>query len=151
MPKRTKAPSKKQVVALQLVSNGYNPTDAMLKAGYSKSTSRNPKKNLLSKPQVLSIIDQMNLVLKDKGINGMYLGEKLAEFAQSDNPKTFFSAYDRISKLVGIESQGKQSDPQIKRTVTFTEFVQDDSLIPNEIINRPNESSALDDMETLAI
>lgn len=118
-----KSPSKKAITAIQLVNQGMTPTQAMLKAGYSKSTARNPKNNLLTKPSVVSIIDTMKTTLQDKNITGVYLASKLAEFATSDNPKVFAMAYDRIGKILGIEpSQGDLAKTPV-RQVTFTEWV----------------------------
>lgn len=113
----------KMVTAMQLIAKGSSNRQAMLKAGYSKSAAGNPRKNLLSKPQVLSIIDQMKLTLDDAGVNGQMLALKLANFAKSDNPKVFFRAYDRIGKIVGIEPTQSQLGGIPKRQVTFTEWV----------------------------
>ena len=66
MPKATKM-TPKQMKAMALISNGVKPYKAMRQAGYSYGTSKNPKENLLSKPQVAPIIDKVRRELKKKG------------------------------------------------------------------------------------
>ena len=117
-----KRPTQKQITTIQLISKGMSPRQAMIKAGYSEGSAGHPKKNLLSKPQVLTIIDQMKLTLQQGGIDGIYLAKRLEEFARSDNAKVFYGAYDRISKIVGIEPSQSQLTPT--RSITFNEWIE---------------------------
>ena len=123
---RQRVPSKKAVQALEFMSRGMTKRQAMIKAGYSKTTAANPGNNLLKQSTILSALDRMKLTLENRGITDIYLAEKLAELAKSDNPKTFYMAYDRITKVVGIEPTTKPENTP-KRQITFTEWVTDDN------------------------
>lgn len=140
----SKKPSQKQVDALTLINKGMQPTEAMIKAGYSKFTARNPKKNLLTKSQVVPIVDMMKLRLENLGITGFYLAEKLAEYAQSNNPKTFFSAYDRIKDVVGINPNQRDMEG-VTRHVEYTEWVQS---LPNPKIEIKEVEQPQEDIQT---
>lgn len=118
---RHKHPTKKQTTALTLISNGLSPTEAMRKAGYSESTIRIPKQALLKAAGTQAIIQVMQTELMNQGITGLFLADKLAKFAQSENSKEFYGAYDRIAKIVGIEK--KEGEPEKKREMVFTEWV----------------------------
>lgn len=119
---RHKTPTKKQTMAMDLITQGMSPTEAMRKAGYSKASTRIPKQVLLKSAGVTGILQVMQGQLLDSDINGIYLAERLAEFAKNNNPKVFFMAYDRIAKIVGIEPSAKDVQTP-KRQVTFTEWV----------------------------
>ena len=119
---RHKAPTKKQLTAMSLISKGMSPTQAMLKAGYSKSSSRIPKQALFKSAGVMNVIEQMQGQLLDDGITPLFLAHQLAKFAKSENPKVFAMAYDRISKIIGIEAS-KNEEP-IKRQITLTEYLE---------------------------
>ena len=124
MPRLNKL-SKKEQDALTYISGGDSPRKAMLKAGYAKSSAANPTRALLSKPHVLSTIEQMKLTLTHEGITPSYLASRLAQFAMSDNYQVFNAAYDRITKVIGITPDNQDTQPK-KRTVTFTEFINDE-------------------------
>lgn len=145
---RKRRPSKKQVLALELINKGEKPRKAMLKAGYSKSTANNPGRNLMDSPTITTIIEQMNNRLQSKGITAMYLADKLADLAQSANSKEFFGAYDRLKPIVGIElSANKQEEGMIKRKIEYTEWI---NSLPNEgpktEMYNPNEDNSLSDI-----
>lgn len=122
-----KAVSQKQKLATQLLSQGFTARQAMIKAGYSKGTAGNPKKNLLSKPQVLTIVERIDYTLNQRGITPEYLGNKLADLAESDNAKTFIMGYDRIAKIKKIDQQPNQEP--IKRQITLTEYLHTEPTV----------------------
>lgn len=134
-------PSQKQVQAIQLINKGLSPRQAMLRAGYSVNVAKNPKQNLLSKSQVLTIVEQMKLTLQQEGIDGIYLGNKLAALAKSDSSKDFIMAYDRIAKVIGIEGKQAEAEP-IKRQITLTEY-----LHPKEHLEEKKETVAATEVE----
>lgn len=143
---RRRKPSAKQILALELINKGEKPRKAMLRAGFSPSTARNPGNNLLNSPTIISIVDQMKLRLENKGITALYLADKLGELASSDNPKVFYGAYDRLKPIVGIEQNiNKQDEGTIKRKFEYTEWI---NSLPNETpkIVDHTEDSALSDI-----
>lgn len=123
-------PTIKQKIAIDLIGKGFSARAAMLKAGYSKVTASQPKKNLLSKPKILNIVDQMKLTLENEGIDGEFLAHKLAKMAKSENYKEFTAGYDRIKTITGIEA--KQEEQIKKRELTLTEY-----LTPRDLQTNP--------------
>lgn len=120
---RYKRPTKKQVDALTLIENGLSPTEAMRRAGYAESTIRIPKQALLKSAGAQSIKKIMQGELESQGINGIYLADRLAEFAKSNKLAEFIAAYDRISKINELDSN--KEDQTLKRSITFNEWVTD--------------------------
>jgi phage terminase small subunit len=116
--------TKKQLTAINLISKGLSARQAMLRAGYSEITASQPTKNLLSRPQVLSLVDTMKLTLERQDINGVSLANKLVEWFKNPNYKVSMGAYDRIAKIVGIEPSKQDLKEPIKRQITLTEYLQ---------------------------
>ena len=72
--------TQKQITALQLINQGMSPTQAMLKAGYSKSSARIPKQALLTSQAVTSVVDKFKLELQDAGLTTAYMAAKFQEW-----------------------------------------------------------------------
>ena len=54
--KKRKLTYKEQAFCIEYVKNGYNATQAAIKAGYSERTARQIGTENLSKPHILSLI-----------------------------------------------------------------------------------------------
>lgn len=147
---RHKAPTKKQILAIDYLSRGASPTEAMRKAGYAQSTLRNPKQTLLKGAGTQTIVELMRGQLLDNDITGIYLANKLTKFINSENPKVFFSAYDRVSKIMGIEPTASQLG-QPSRQVTFTEWVTDDNSKPQETEKKEETNNDLLSLESIKL
>lgn len=122
---KPKQGSKRQLLALQLISQGSKPGEAMQKAGYSKWASRNPGKNLLRKPVVVDIVDRLKLQLTDVGITTTYLAGKFKQWLESDDEAIQLQAYDRAGKILGINV--KPEDSNIRRKLTIEEYISGES------------------------
>ena len=123
--RKPKQGSKKQLLALQLISQGQKPGEAMTNAGYSISASRNPKQNLLSKPVVVDIVDRLKLQLTDVGITTSYLANKFKQWLESEDETIQLQAYDRAGKILGITPKNESKD--IRRKLTIEEYISGDS------------------------
>lgn len=124
--KHRKQASQKQLIAISLVSQGLSKTEAMRRAGYSKSMINTPKQVFTSQA-IMTAVDKFKLELKDKGLTTDYMASKLAEWLEAgsiEHPdyQTQLKAYEFLKQIV-IDEEKKQDQP-IKRTMTLTEYLQ---------------------------
>lgn len=89
-------PTPQQVKALELIRSGLKPQDAMLKAGYSKGTSKHPKENLLQSVGAKTIIEQYQEAYTRVGITPHYMAAKTKEWLEAKKVKGSFTEPDRV-------------------------------------------------------
>ena len=123
--------TQKQITALQLINQGMSPTQAMLKAGYSKSSARIPKQALLTSQAVTSVVDKFKLELQDAGLTTAYMAAKFQEWltATTEHGKPDYQTQQqayRFFKEVVIEPDiVKKNDPNLisRKTISLEEYI----------------------------
>lgn len=124
----TKHPTKKQLQALQLIEQGHSAHQAMIKAGYSEATARNPKTNLYKADGVLSAIERYQLELNNQGITTTYLAEKQRELLEATdkegnpNHKVQLEALKLTQQNMELNNTTVK-DGEVKRQWSYTEWV----------------------------
>lgn len=150
--KHRKQASQKQLVAIQLVSQGMSKSEAMRKAGYSEKTVNTPKQVFTSQA-IVTAVDKFKLELKDKGLTTDYMAAKIQEWMDAQdskgNPDYLIqqNAYKFLKEIL-IDQEVKDKQP-IKKTLTLTEYLQpntnEDSL-SNPIEINVEEENILEDI-----
>jgi phage terminase small subunit len=115
----------KQARASALITSGIEPTQAMRIAGYSASTLRNPKMNLLDKRQVKPLIEQFRIELKRQGITMAYRVNKLKQFLEANKKdKEDYSVQMEALKILNNLDDLKPDRhmDRVTRRMTIEEF-----------------------------
>ena len=102
MPAKNNQPTAMQAKAMELIREGKTPTQAMREAGYSEDTTEAPKQNLLSRPGVISIIEQYRDEYARVGITQQYMAAKTAQWLEA---KKVVSA-----RITGKDANGQTDD-----------------------------------------
>lgn len=145
--KHRKKATSKQLIALQLINQGMNKRQAMLKAGYSKGSADNPKENLMQSQAITSIVDKFQMQLADEGITTAYLAGKFKEWLDAQmkgNPDyhTQLEAAKMLKDIYNITPKDKEEDKGLKsrKTYTLEEFISPDvKEFPIELVNLDGE------------
>lgn len=125
--KHRKQATQKQLVAIQLVSQGLTKSEAMRKAGYSEKTINTPKQVFTSQA-IVTAVDKFKLELKDKGLTTDYMAAKIQEWMDAQdskgNPDYLIqqNAYKFLKEI--LIDQDKENKGQVKKTLTLTEYLQ---------------------------
>lgn len=131
---RRRAPTAKQIKALQLVNQGYSKRRAMLEAGYSKNVA-NQSSRLLKGTAIQGILETMKAYLSEEGLTAKYMAGKFKEWMEATKVitshtepdilipdyDTQIKAYDRWEKVINKEEGDKVTG--LRRKITFEEFV----------------------------
>lgn len=139
------------VTALQLINNGMSQAQAMIKAGYSKSSARHPKRLLMQRQGLKTIVDTFKIELEDRGITVAYLASKYKEWLDAEdvltgafgpvidkatgqtikkpNYKTQLEAGKMLKDIFQLIPKDKEAEG-LKKRVTFEEFVMGDTPTP---------------------
>ncbi len=134
---RNKKPTIKQVRALQYISQGMSKRQAMIKAGYSKSSADAPGQMLMKREGTKQLLDSFKLDLIRAGLTGEHWANKIFEWSEAtkidhsstgpdlDVPDydTQIKGFDRWHKVMAPEGQTSG----VKRKLTIEEFIGDAS------------------------
>lgn len=89
-------PTEKQAKAMELIRNGEKPKEAMIKAGYSPETAKDPKTNLLNLKGVRNIIEQYRAEYLRVGITPHYMAKKTKEWLEATKIKGSLTEPDKV-------------------------------------------------------
>lgn len=123
-----------QLKALTLHAQGLTKTEAVKKAGYSKSVQNVPSQ-VFTGTAIVSAVDRFKLQLKDVGLTTEYWATKFKQWSEHPDPKTQQEAY-KLYREIALANEIKKPEDSIKRTVTLTEYLN--PATPN---SRPSEPS----------
>ena len=101
-------PTDKQVKAMELIREGVEPTKAMIQAGYSKSVSQAPSRNLLRSEGAKTIIEQYKEAYTKVGITPDYMGGKTKEWLEAQKIKSSMTEPDKV--IPDYETQLKAAE-----------------------------------------
>jgi hypothetical protein len=127
--RRHRAPTTKQIRALQLINQGYSKRRAMIEAGYSKSTANT--KNVVKSSAAIQILDSMKNSLQDPRLSGQFMANKMVQWLDAkksdpDDYKTQIAAFREYKNIMEPE----KDESRIKKRVTFEEFIEDETKLP---------------------
>lgn len=132
MRKYNRAPTQRQIKALQLINQGYSVHRAMKEAGYSKSSLKLSYKFKKS-PIVQKMMTNLNSTLYEKGLTTEFMADKFMEWLNAKKPftshteedrdvpdyDTQIKAYDRVKEVINPQKH----EGGIKRKLEITEFI----------------------------
>ena|SRR3990167_4050601 len=118
-------PTPKQVKALSLISQGMKAGQAMIEAGYSKVSAKNPKLNLLSKTGFLTAQQKLLMEYDKQGLSPEYLAKKTKQLLEATKDSNEdYSIQLQTLKLVLDQTTDKPNNNNGKtREVVLTEYI----------------------------
>ena len=110
MPQRRRKPTDLQKDAIEILTTNkkISKRQAMIQAGYSKTTASHPKQNLIDAPGTKTAIEQMKEKLAGRGITIDYMAEKYKEWMEAKKIKGSMTEPDKI--VPDYETQLKAKD-----------------------------------------
>lgn len=120
MKKNKVKPTKKQIQTFKHMKRAKTLQEAMLKGGYSKTTSLMPKANFLDREGVKTLMEKYREDLINAGISTEMLAEIQAEGLFDQNAAIRLGYLKETKKDLGIaaEEPSSQFNQQINITVT---------------------------------
>lgn len=123
--RRHRAPSVRQIRALQLMNQGWSKRRAMREAGYSEHSVKVHPHLVTRSRAALEIFDSMKDALVNSELNGEYMAAKIKRWleAQKGDPDDYQTqiAAGRLYKDIVTPKEVPASN--LKRKVTFEEFI----------------------------
>lgn len=102
-------PTNKQIKAFEQKVKDPNITygEAMLNAGYSLDSSKDPKQNLYETRGYQQLVESYREKLKNEGLDDSLVAKKLKNLVNSHNEDIQIKALDRIVEGIGIGIKNK--------------------------------------------
>lgn len=130
-------PTVKQIAALNYINQGMSKRQAMIRAGYSVSTARYPKGNLMVSNGAKQTMESLKEELINKGLTVEYMAGKIKEWIDAKKIITSHTGPDfefpdwevqikgfkEYGKIMGFDSS-QDEIAKVKRKMTITEFVE---------------------------
>lgn len=117
MKNKLKKPTERQTKAFQHLKAGLTKQEAMLKAGYSSVSSRNPKVNLMDSAGVKTLIEQYKEEMTKAGINIEVLAEIEAAGLFDENGAVRLGYLKEAKKSLGLSQETERPLIQVNNIV----------------------------------
>lgn len=117
-------PTAMQIKAFQNLQAGMTKEQAMLKAGYTAKSARNPKTSLMGRTGIKTLIEQYREDLKKAGVTKEVLAEVQARGLKDNNAVTRFTYLKESKKDLGIEAP--EVEDGLTRKLTIEEWIKND-------------------------
>ena len=113
-----KKPTQMQLLAIQHLKAGLTKQQAMLKAGYSEVSSRNPKINLMDRAGTKTLIEQYREQLRKAGVSIDVLAEVEAAGLFDENGAVRLGYLKENKKSLGLSVEEPIQQTNIQFNIT---------------------------------